>query len=113
MIPICTHRVTVLAAAEDLTARDSYDDPPTWTTLAAGVRAVIAAPGGQERTARAQAETITASFQLDPFDGELSHLHRLQDDTGVLWEIVWTAYRPGLGLDHWTGELVRYDGQEP
>lgn len=114
MIPVCTHRVSVLRAAEDLTARDSYDDPPTWEPLVRNLRAVIAGPSGSERTARAEAETVTASFQMDPSPGlELTHLDRLQDDAGTVWRISWCVYRTGLGLEHWTGGLVRYDGQEP
>ena len=112
-LPIATRHVDVLAAVEDLTARDSYDDPPTWETLAGGVRAVIASSSGSERTSRAEAETVTATLSLDPFGHELTHLHRIRDDAGVVWQLTWAQYVPGLGLDHWQAGLVRYDGQEP
>ena len=112
-LPVATHRVTILRA-DDLVDRDSYDDPPTWTAVARHVRAVIGSPSGEERTGRAEAETVNVTAQIDPVDAGLRHLDRIQDDdSGTVWNVQWADWRQGLGLDHYTAGLVRYDGQEP
>ena len=111
-LPLSTHRGTVLRA-DGLDERDSYDDPPTWTPVARNVRAVIAAPKGSERTARAEAETLDALLSMDPVDSGLTHQDRIQDDEGTVWTVTWAVYRTGLGLDHWAAGLARYHGQEP
>lgn len=112
-VPVATHRVQILRAATDPTTRDSFDGPTVFAPIARNVRAVIAAQSGSERTARAEAETRTAVLSCDEFDGQLTHLDRVSDDTGTVWRVLWAVWRAGLGLDHWEAGLVRYDGQEP
>lgn len=113
MIPVATHRVAVLRTVEDVTARDSYDDPPVWETVATEVRAVIGSYRGNERTDRAQAETLTALLTMDPVPCGLTHLDRVVDAYGRTWQVSWATWRPGLGVDHWTAGLVAVEGQEP
>lgn len=108
-LPFATRQVSILRAP-GLEALDSYDTTPDYLPVA-DVRAVISGPAGSERTSRAQAERVTAKLIADPC--ELTHLDRVRDDCGTVWLVEWVQESHGLGLDHVTAGLVRYDGQVP
>lgn len=111
-IPVTTSTVTIFRAA-GLDARDGLDPEPTYSAVARGVRAVISAASGSERTERASAETVTAHLTMDPHPAGLSHLDIVVDDLGRAWEVEWVQDVLGLGLDHVSAGLVRFHGEAP
>lgn len=110
-LPVATRLISVLRA--DLTDVDDYDTEPVWAVVASGVRAVISQQGGLERTQRGEAETLNAALTCDPIPAGLFHTDLVRDDTGVVWSVQWVQDVLGLGLDHISAGLVRYDGQVP
>jgi hypothetical protein len=103
MIPHATTTVTVEALAElEPGAGQSA------TTRASSVRAVIAAPSGREIAGPGGGvEAIDAVLVADPITG-LRHRDRVtDDDTGLVYEVVWVADRRGLGLNHHKAGLVK------
>lgn len=110
-LPLATRLITVLRA--DQTDLDDYDPEPVWSVVASGVRAVITQQGGLERTARGEAETLNATLTCDPIPAGLYHTDLIRDDAGVVWSVQWVQDVLGLGLDHVSAGLARYEGQVP
>jgi streptogramin lyase len=111
-LPVATRTVTIFRAT-GLDALDDFDAEPTYTPVARDVRAVIGNPGGSSRTERAEASTNQAALTMDPIPAGLSALDLIVDDTGTVWTVAWIQEVLGLGLDHLSAGLVRYEGEAP
>jgi hypothetical protein len=102
-IPIASTTGSVLRVPTDYT-RDSYDALPDWETIATGVRAHISSPGGTEIVLGGTQSDVLFSLACDPCD--LRHTDRwLDEPSGVVYDVVWSAQRVGLGLDHCSAGL--------
>lgn len=106
-IPLATTTVTVTSQAE-LEPGGGI----TTSTRATSVAAVISEPSGRERNAPGGgAEAVDAVLLCDTVTG-LRHSDRVtDDDTGLVYEVVWVADRRGLGLSHSKAGLVKVDGR--
>lgn len=105
MIPLATTTVTVTRPASD----PDRDLPQTPTDVAAGVRAHISAPSGQELRAGGSRERVDARLTCDVID--LQHGDTITDDTtGDEWRCTSARQRLGLGLDHVEAGLVAVSG---
>lgn len=106
-IPLAT--TTISVHRYNLDDVDPYDPPPTPTTVAVGVRAVISSPSGTEQVAGGQQEIVTFRLDCDPVD--LQHRDQIVDDTtGDVFDVVWARDRTGLGLDYTQADLRRVAG---
>lgn len=102
-IPVSTTTITVKRVAEDAD-RDPYDEAPSPSVIAKGVRAVISSPTGSERRAGGSQENSSFRLNCDPVD--LTHDCTVLDEvTGESYTVVWAKQREGLGLDHVVAEL--------
>ncbi len=100
-LPVSTTTITV---SRGNASGDAYDGQ-TFTTVYTGIRAVIGSPSGSEINAGGSSEQQTARLNCDPI--LLKHTDRVTDDeTGIVYEVTFTARRLGLGLDHTVAELV-------
>jgi hypothetical protein len=104
-IPVATTTISVLRSDQDGT-KDAIDlASSTWSPVFSGIRAVIGSPAGGETNAGGSSEQVAARLNCDPIT--LRHTDRVLDDpTGVLYEVTWTARRFGLGLDHTVADLI-------
>ena len=103
MIPI--HTTTIRVERSDQDGTKDVRTPLAWTTLTAGVRAVIGTPGGAETVAAGSAEDVTFRLDCDPV-GTMRHDDRIVDETtDDIYSVVWVKQRYGLGLDHTVAEL--------
>lgn len=106
-IPLATTTVTVHSVSEPEPGEGEVE-----TVRAAGVRAVIAAPNGQERPGPGGGSSrVDAVLDADPIAG-LAHTDRVTDAAGGTYEVVWVQQRQGLGLGHTVAGLVRKTGRE-
>lgn len=106
-IPLATTTISVLR--RDVDDVDPYDTPPAASTIAAGVRAVIGSPAGAEDITGAEQETVTFRLDCDPTD--LQHRDQVVDDqTGDVFDVVWSRDRTGLGLDYTQAGLRQVQG---
>lgn len=104
MIPVATTTITVLRSDQDGT-KDLRNPPTFSTTLAAGVRAVIGSPGGDEDTTSGQREEVNFRLDCDPV-ASMRHDDRVVDEhTSETYEVIWVKQRYGLGLDHTVADL--------
>lgn len=102
-IPLSTTTITVSRSDQDGTK--DRRSTLTWSTLYAGVRAVIGSPSGVETVAAGSAETVGWRLDADPMP-LMRHADRVTDDvTGDVYEVVWVRQRYGLGLAHTVAEL--------
>lgn len=107
-IPISSTTITIYRPDQDGTV-DDYDRDDDITNrnrqIAAGVRAVIGSPSGQELNDGGTSEIVTVRLQCDVTD--LRHDDEVVDDlTGVEYVVIWAKRRTGLGVDHMAAELV-------
>lgn len=109
MIPISSTTITVRRYPIDVT-RDSSDALPPWETIASGVRAHISSPAGTEIVLGGTQSDMTFSLACDPVD--LRHIDQVVDEpTGTVYEVIWSAARTGLGLDHMAAGLRQVVGE--
>lgn len=105
MIPVATTTITVLSAVQT-------GDVDNWDAAAVsaeegvtGVRAVISSPSGQATVQGGDQQIISARLNCDPID--LAHTDQVRDDTtGLVYQVVWSARRTGLGVDHTVADLA-------
>lgn len=113
-VPFATTTISVLRLPADLPEededyRDPYDAQPAREAISTGVRAHISAPSGTERVAGGSQEVIDAKLACDPAD--LLHTDRVLDErTEIVYEVVWSLPRRGLGLDHTEAGLKLVEG---
>lgn len=101
MIPISTTTITVERGDA---SGDAYDGV-TYSTVYRGIRAVIGSPGGSEVNEGGSSQQATARLNCDPII--LHHTDRVTDDeTGIVYEVTFTARRLGVGIDHTVADLV-------
>lgn len=104
MIPLATTTITVRRPT--VTGGDPYDGAVTTAVAAASVRAHISAPAGVETLRGGQQESLEWRLACDPV--ALDNADQVIDDqTGLVYEVVWAAARTGLGLDHVEAGLRR------
>lgn len=109
-VPLATTTVTVREVPADPN-RDPYDAAPAAVTVASGVRAHISTSSGREQVAGGSQEVVTFRLSCDPFDGGLSHQATVEDEqTGEVYEVVWSVARFGIGLDHIQAGLRQVSG---
>jgi hypothetical protein len=107
--------VSVVLATTTITIETASEVEPgdgrTFSTLASSVPAQIGRPSGVEETVPGGGrQQLTADFSCDYVAG-VDHLCRVTDEvSGEVWEVSWVKPRVGLGLDHWHGQLVRWQG---
>lgn len=101
-IPLSTTTITVRQPG----AHEPYETP-TWTILAAGVRAHISAAAGLEREAGGTLTDLVSPFGCDLVDGMDATCQVVDDTTGEVYEVVTVEARRGLGLDRMSGQLRR------
>ncbi len=100
-LPVSTTTITVLRASG---SGDAYDGV-SYSTWLSGVRAVIGSPGGTEVNTGGSSQQMTARLNCDPI--LLKHTDRVRDDqTGITYEVLTTARRLGVGLDHTVADLM-------
>lgn len=105
MIPLADTTVTVTSQTEA-----EPGEGITTATRASGVRAVIAAPSGNEiDVPGGGSETIDAVLLCDPVSG-LSHTDRVTDAAGNVYQVAWVAQRTNL-LAHTKAGLVKVAGR--
>lgn len=104
-LPTATTTISVLRQTQPGTL-DAIDlASVVWSTVSAGVRAVLGSPSGSETVTAGSSETVTARLACDPVS--VRHGDRIYDEqTATTWDVTWTARRYGLGLDHVVAELV-------
>lgn len=103
MIPFATTSIKitrlVLAANTDL-----YDpDPPSPTTIAEGVRAVISTPSGSATFGAGMKVVYDARLTCDPCG--LQTDDTVTEADGTQWEVLWVRPQVGLGVDHLVAQL--------
>lgn len=112
MIPLATTTISVVRGA-DLSDVDPWDRTPTagGETIAAGVRAVIDSPSGQEG-GPGDTETLQFTLMCDPTD--VTFRDTIVDETtGESYQVVWTKLvpaPPGSDLDHVQAGLKQVTG---
>lgn len=114
MIPLATTTVTVHRQdPEEIHGEPTFsgDSPPDMQVVASGVRANIGLPTGVGNRGGTERSNVNYVVQLDLFDGELTRLDEIEDErTGIRYEVQWAMKRTGLGMDHWSAELLRTEG---
>lgn len=94
-IPLATTTISVLPGS---TSGDPYENNPSDTPTATGVRAHISTGSGDETVRGGQLEAITFRLACDPV--ALTHTNRVKDEqTDEVYDVVWARSRTGLGLD--------------
>lgn len=90
--------------------RDPYDAQPAPTQVAAGVRAHISSPSGEEVTVGGSRELVRFELSCDPVD--LHHLDQVEDEqTGEVYQVEWARARVGFsGLAHTQAALQQVSG---
>lgn len=102
-LPLATTRITVRRSDQDGT-KDAFDGV-TFTDYRTGIRAVIGSISGSETATSGESSTVTARLDCDPVD--LRHSDQVYDEqTGLTWEVTFTAERTGFGLDHTVADLL-------
>jgi hypothetical protein len=119
-IPISTTTISILRGTErhlPYTEQDPYGEgygtpaapSQAWVVIASGIRAVIGAPGGSEKSIGGQQAMMSASLIADPCD--CTHTDRVMDEyDGTIYNVVWTQNRGEFGITRTVGEMVRYEG---
>lgn len=86
---------------EDYSDSPGGDPTPAqpWNVIVSDVRATISNPSGNEEYAGGSQENVSFVLNCDPCD--LKHYDRVIDErTGAVYDVVYSVYRVGLGLDH-------------
>jgi hypothetical protein len=115
MIPYANTTVSVLRSSDsDLYTEPTYGGTPEAARGIAfsGIRASIGLPSGSERLAAGQQSQTTLTLICDEFDGQLSHLDGILDETtNIIYEVQWAHFYYGV-IPHWEASLLRTEGLE-
>lgn len=102
-IPLATSSITV-TRVEEAANTDPYDtNPPSPTTTAAGVRAVISPPSASVALSSANQVVSAARLTCDPCD--IAAGDTIQDSAGLAWVVLWARRVTAVGLDFMEGQL--------
>lgn len=103
MSPLPLSTTTVLV---ELDERAEPDDAPSYGTASGPHPAHVSSPSGTERVGGQGVERIDAALLVDA-DVPLEAGARVTDEgTGLVYRVVWSAPRQGLGLAHQRAGLV-------
>lgn len=106
MIPLATTLVDVVRSATD---GDPYEAAGT-DEVTSCVAGHISSPTAIDQRVGGAKETVDAVLYVGPGE-DLARADVVTDrSTGLVWRVLWTDPRVGLGLDHLVCGLVRVEG---
>lgn len=109
-IPIATTTIAVRRVAAD-PDRDPYDPQPDPSTVASGIRAHLSLAGGSETEAGGSQQIVNWRLSCDPFDEGLHHKDQVvNEQSGSVYEVVFSETREGMGMDHFQAGLTQVSG---
>lgn len=111
-IPLATTTITVIR--REMTDMEDLYDPadypsPEWTTIVAGVRAVISPPTANPQLTAGTRLTWSASLRSDPCDLQEND-HLIDANDGTEWTVLWAREFDAIGLNHMEASLRMVQG---
>ena len=109
-IPLATTTISVLRVPAD-PDRDPYDPQPEPETVVSGIRAHLSLGQGQETVAGGSQQVVNWRLSCDPFNQGLHHKDQVvNEQSGSVYEVVYSETREGMGMDHFQAGLTQVSG---